>query len=129
MQTELSAYKKDYEEWSCLYLETTHGQISYHIPNKYLPMIEGKIRQDQEYVWDGHSPLQASKRLEMCAKTGWAPNKNHEDFLNQELEVVIKQRERSISALVEAEERIHQLEKENEKLMQEIMMHDLEEQE
>jgi hypothetical protein len=60
---EKSAWKKDYEDWFCLYLETDRGQISYHCPQKYLRLIESTIKHDPEYEWDGHTSADVLKRL------------------------------------------------------------------
>lgn len=61
---ERCAFKRDYKEWFCLYLETPVGQISYHIPNKYIPdvIIHG-IKEMPEYQWDGHSSQDVITRL------------------------------------------------------------------
>lgn len=63
-----SAWKQDYETWFCLYLETPQGQISYHIPNKYLFLIEDKIPFEPDYKWDGHTSETVLERLNLAAR-------------------------------------------------------------
>jgi len=65
LQPEKSAYKFDpaFGDWFCLYLEMPKGQISYHIHEKHLPLIAGRIPLDQSYVWDGHTSAQVLERL------------------------------------------------------------------
>ena len=60
-----TAYKIDpnYGDWFCLYLETDHGQISYHIPEKFLNLIENVIKRDDNYKWDGHHSHHVIQRL------------------------------------------------------------------
>ena len=57
------AWKHDYNNWFCLYWESPNGQVSYHIPNKYLPMVEGVIKFDKDYKWDGHTSDDVIERL------------------------------------------------------------------
>lgn len=47
-------WKPDFEGWFCLYWESPSGQISYHIPNKFIPLVENKITRDENHVWDKH---------------------------------------------------------------------------
>ncbi len=54
-QTEKCVWKPHYTDWPVLFLETASGQISYHFPSYLLPLVENKIRRDDNYVWDGHS--------------------------------------------------------------------------
>jgi hypothetical protein len=63
MMPHLCVWKKDYETWFCLYLNTMHGQISYHIPDKFMFMVNGKIRRDDEFKWDGHTSAEVAARL------------------------------------------------------------------
>ena len=53
-------YKEDENTpgWFILYIEITEGQISYHLPNKYLRIVKGHkgIRNAPgDYKWDGHT--------------------------------------------------------------------------
>jgi len=66
---QLCCYKQDYDEWFCLYMDSTCGQLSYHIPNKYLPLIEGKIGAIVKELdhWDGHTSAQVIERLQKLA--------------------------------------------------------------
>jgi hypothetical protein len=63
MQPDYCAWKHDYEGWFCLYLETQAGQVSYHCPDKYLPLIKDIIHEDPSYLWDGHTSVDVLKRL------------------------------------------------------------------
>ena len=64
------AWKPDFEGWFCLYWESPSGQISYHIPNKYLPLVENKLRRDDHHVWDEHTGKDVVARLEKLARNG-----------------------------------------------------------
>ncbi len=64
MQPEKCAWRNDYDGWFVLYLETSSGQISYHIPHKNLCLIEGKIKCDPEHKFDGHTSSDVVFRLE-----------------------------------------------------------------
>ncbi len=58
----------NFDGYFCLYLWIGHErkQISYHIPDKYLPLIEKDIKQ-QECKWDGHTSNDVLNRLkEFC---------------------------------------------------------------
>lgn len=60
------SFKLDYEQWFCVYLSLPEGQISYHVPNKLLPMVKAmganEIPKNFEY-WDGHKSEDVIKRL------------------------------------------------------------------
>jgi len=61
---DMCAFKCDYETWFCLYFESPCGQISYHIPNKYLDVvIKHGIKEVPDYKWDGHSSSDVVERL------------------------------------------------------------------
>lgn len=66
MQPNKCAYKTDehFGDWFCLYLELPKGQISYHIPSKFQNLVSGKIKNDQNYVWDGHTSNDVLMRLQ-----------------------------------------------------------------
>lgn len=59
-----AAWRPDFEGWFCLYLELPSGQISYHVPNKYLPLVEGRVLRRDDYAWDGHTGAQVIERLQ-----------------------------------------------------------------
>jgi hypothetical protein len=61
-------WKPDFEGWFCLYWESPNGQISYHLPNYMLPMIQGKIQQDDDHVWDKHTSGEVLLRLQKYAE-------------------------------------------------------------
>lgn len=47
-----------------IYLKPEEGQISYHIPIKYLPVIKEFAIEDQDHKWDGHTSTDVLNRLE-----------------------------------------------------------------
>lgn len=56
-------WKPDYEGWFCLYWESKAGQISYHLPMKFLPLLQKYIRRDDNHKWDGHTSKDVVLRL------------------------------------------------------------------
>ena len=58
-----TAWKPHYPGWPVLFIETPEGQISYHFPEKYLPMVEANIERKDQYVWDGHTSADVLARL------------------------------------------------------------------
>ena len=50
-----------FEGWFLLGAEVDQGQISYHCPNEYLPLVKGIIREHPEF--DGHTPADVADRL------------------------------------------------------------------
>lgn len=60
-------WKPDFEGWFCLYWESPQGQISYHLPNKLLPLVEKDIRRDDNHQWDGHKGCDVLSRLRSLA--------------------------------------------------------------
>ena len=59
--------KRDhFEGWDCLYLETNHGQISYHVPTRMRELYEGKLREDPNYPYDGHTSADVAERMRKC---------------------------------------------------------------
>lgn len=61
-------WRPHYEGWPLLGLETDRGQVTYHVPEKYLPLFTKHIRQGGP-EWDGHTSKDAADRLESFAKT------------------------------------------------------------
>lgn len=58
-------YRCDYDEWFCLYLETPHGQLSYHLPNTFLDRVKLFAQPAPDaYKWDGHNSQDVLLRLE-----------------------------------------------------------------
>lgn len=51
----VACWKTHYPGWPVVFLETPRGQISYHIEEKYIPMIEHRIRRDDNHEWNGHT--------------------------------------------------------------------------
>lgn len=50
--------------WFILYWESCAGQISYHMPEKFLRFVENTIRRQDDYLWDGHTSADVLNRLE-----------------------------------------------------------------
>lgn len=69
---EKAAYKRDFETWSAVYLELPTGQISYHIPNDRLRLIEHVVKEVPDYKWDGHTAKLVEERL-------WTHARKHQD--------------------------------------------------
>lgn len=53
-----------YPGWPVIFCELATGQISYHVPEKFLPLFEKKIKRQEDYEWDGHSSKDVLARLE-----------------------------------------------------------------
>lgn len=56
-------WKPHHPGWPVLFIETPSGQISYHFPEKFLPMVDGNIERNDDYVWDGHTSEDVLNRL------------------------------------------------------------------
>lgn len=63
LQPEKCRWRTHHINKICLYLETPAGQVSYHVPKKWIEVISPKIKQDQERAWDGHTDEDVLKRL------------------------------------------------------------------
>lgn len=59
--------KEHYVGWFLLGNETPYGQVSYHCPNKYLPLVKSIKERKVEY--DGHTSPDVIKRLEQLANS------------------------------------------------------------
>ena len=64
---ESCAWKEDYEGWFCLYWQSGAGQVSYHLPIKYLPLVKLKIKAVTQPIYDGHDSREVAKRLDALA--------------------------------------------------------------
>lgn len=53
--------------WFILYAELKAGQISYHIPDRFLYLIKGVLRELPDYQFDGHNSEITIARLEVTA--------------------------------------------------------------
>lgn len=57
-------WQPHYEGWFALYWDSPNGQVSYHCPDKMLPLIEGKIMRNWgSNIWDGHTSQDVINRL------------------------------------------------------------------
>lgn len=65
-------FDPDARGYFILYLDTDDfGQISYHIPLKYLKYVEKSCyHQVEPRPWDGHTSQDVVKRLSLCMKNG-----------------------------------------------------------
>lgn len=59
-------WRPHYEGWPLLGLAIDSGQVTYHVPEKYLPLFADKIEQGGP-EWDGHTPAQVVERLSQWA--------------------------------------------------------------
>lgn len=62
-----AVWMPDGPNWFLLYLEMNTGQISYHLPMKFLPLVDGKIKRQDNYPWDKHKSADVLKRLTSAA--------------------------------------------------------------
>lgn len=59
-------FKRDYLDWFCVYLQLPEGQISYHVPKKYIDRVikMGAIELGpDDFFWDLHEPKDVIARL------------------------------------------------------------------
>jgi hypothetical protein len=69
MVPEQCSWRSDYEGWFVLYCKLPHSyQISYHIQEKYLPLIRNKIVKCEVNPWDGHTSEDVLQRLQAQAR-------------------------------------------------------------
>lgn len=59
----VTCWRPDYDGWFVLYLDFHGKQISYHIQNKYLPLVENEIHRNDANIWDGHTSAMVLNRL------------------------------------------------------------------
>lgn len=50
-------------DWLCVYLKLPTGQISYHVPGEYRPMLRDLYAKTLENPWDGHDGEAVITRL------------------------------------------------------------------
>jgi hypothetical protein len=60
-------WRPHYEGWPLIGMETPFGQVTYHVPEKYLPLFSTKIKQGGP-EWDGHTSAQVVERLAKFAE-------------------------------------------------------------
>lgn len=65
-QREKAYWRPHFDGWPLIGLESTVGQISYHVPEKFLSLFIDKIKQGGP-VWDGHESADVIKRLSVLA--------------------------------------------------------------
>lgn len=63
MTPEKALWRDHFNGWFALYLELPEGQISYHIPEKYLTLIQDKILNSALNPFDGHTSQTVINRL------------------------------------------------------------------
>ena len=59
------SWKPHYEGWFLLEMKTEYGQISYHLPNRLLPIVEKRFKRDDSTIWDGHTSDDVLNRLSL----------------------------------------------------------------
>jgi hypothetical protein len=67
MDAENAYWKPDLPGWFLLYWESPAGQISYHINDKLLSLVDGRIQRDDGHKWDGHTSANVLARLARMA--------------------------------------------------------------
>ena len=55
-------WRKALDGWPLIGLDLPVGQVTYHVPEKYLPLFKDKIQQGGP-AWDGHTSATAAQRL------------------------------------------------------------------
>lgn len=64
----LAFWRPHYEGWPCIGMDLPNiGQVTYHVPEKYLPLFRGRIPQGGP-AFDGHTSADVVKRLEVFAE-------------------------------------------------------------
>lgn len=63
----LAYWRPHYEGWPLIGLVTPAGQITYHVPEKYLPLFKGRITEGGP-EWDHHTGQDVLARLEQLAQ-------------------------------------------------------------
>lgn len=64
---ELCSWRPDFDGWFVLYYNSSVGQISYHVNERYLYLIKDKIQRKDDWVWDGHTSNIVVERLQQLA--------------------------------------------------------------
>lgn len=72
LQPDKVTWRPHYPGWLALFLQTDHGQISYHIPHALLDVIQSKFKRE-ETEWDGHTSSDVIDRL--SASVGYSPTR------------------------------------------------------
>ena len=58
-------WRPHYPGWPILFIWGEFiPQISYHFPEKYLPLVEKHFERNDTWEWDGHTSADVLKRLE-----------------------------------------------------------------
>lgn len=55
-------WRPHYEGWPLIGLDLPVGQVTYHVPEKYLPLFKDKVKLGGP-EWDGHTSAQVVERL------------------------------------------------------------------
>lgn len=61
-------WRSHYEGWPLIGLETVAGQVTYHVPEKFLPLFKDKIIEGGP-EWDGHTSADVVERLRKHAES------------------------------------------------------------
>lgn len=60
-------WRPHYDGWPLIGLDSKFGQMTYHVPEKYLPLFRSRIKEGGP-EWDGHSSAQVIERLKLFAE-------------------------------------------------------------
>lgn len=63
----LAYWRPHYDGWPLIGLDAQAGQMTYHVPEKYLPLFKDRIKEGGP-EWDGHTAQDVVKRLAKCAE-------------------------------------------------------------
>lgn len=61
-------WRPHYKGWPLLGVELLVGQVTYHVPERMIPLFQDKIKLGGP-EWDGHASPDVLKRLEVLAET------------------------------------------------------------
>lgn len=64
---QLAFWRPHYDGWPLLGLQLPTGQVTYHVPERFLFLFHNKITNGGP-EWDGHTSLDVINRLENLAK-------------------------------------------------------------
>ncbi len=62
-----SYWRPHYEGWPLLGIVTSKGQITYHVPEKFLPLFKDKIKEGGP-EFDGHTSQDVVERMKAVAE-------------------------------------------------------------
>lgn len=58
----LAYWRPHWEGWPLIGMEVPAGQVTYHVPEKFLPLFKDRVKEGGP-EWDGHSSADVIQRL------------------------------------------------------------------